>query len=409
MNKQTKVFAAATTLLAVVLVAAFINYGILTQSQSGTKDKPVHIGVSFCGNTTTEAKLLIDKVKNYTNLFILQSGPISRNQTALDEISSYATQQGLDLIVYFGWFDVQHDPWQLPWIQTAMKTYGDRLLGIYYYDEPGGLQLDYNWTHYFSSNLRISGNYTLDQARSEGKLFLNGSLPRDYVSATEVYLSFIRNDYGLRALQNISVKTFVSEYALHWYAYVGGWDVVLAQIGWNNSAAQDIALVRGAATLQNKEWGAIITWKYDEPPYLDSGEEIYKQMEMAYTAGADYIAVFNYPQNDSTNPYGVMKPEHFQALQTLYNNIQSGKIVHGSTPAQAAYVLPPNYGWAMRRPDDKIWYWDTDELSPKIWNDTRQLLTQYGLGLDLVYCDPHYPLQGNYSTVYYWNQTIQKR
>ena len=63
--------------------------------------------------------------------------------------------------------------------------------------------------------------------------------------------------------------------------------------------------------MQNKEWGAMITWKYDAPPYLDSGEEIYKQMQMAYTAGANYIVIFNYPQNDTSNPYGVMKDDHF--------------------------------------------------------------------------------------------------
>ena len=34
-----------------------------------------YFGVAFCGNTTQEAKLLIDKVKDYTNLFVLQSGP----------------------------------------------------------------------------------------------------------------------------------------------------------------------------------------------------------------------------------------------------------------------------------------------------------------------------------------------
>lgn len=36
-----------------------------------------HVGVSFGGNTTTQAELLIDKVKSYTNLFVVQSGPVS--------------------------------------------------------------------------------------------------------------------------------------------------------------------------------------------------------------------------------------------------------------------------------------------------------------------------------------------
>jgi hypothetical protein len=33
-----------------------------------------YFGVSFCGNTAAEAKLLIDRAKCYTNLFVLQSG-----------------------------------------------------------------------------------------------------------------------------------------------------------------------------------------------------------------------------------------------------------------------------------------------------------------------------------------------
>jgi len=60
----------------------------------------------------------------------------------------------------------------------------------------------------------------------------------------------------------------------------------------------------------------------------------------------------------------------------------------------------------MRRPDDKIWYWGPDEVSLQIWNTSRQLLLQYGLRLDIVYIDPQFPLEDNYSRIYYWNQTL---
>jgi hypothetical protein len=61
------------------------------------------VGVAFCGNTTAEAKLLIDRVKGYTNLFVVQSGQASNNKTSLNEIVDFAVDSGLNVIVYFGW------------------------------------------------------------------------------------------------------------------------------------------------------------------------------------------------------------------------------------------------------------------------------------------------------------------
>ncbi len=405
--KQATILTATTLLALSILVAAIINYDFVRKTE--TNHEPFHIGVSFCGNTTVEAKLLIDRVKNYTNLLVIQSGPVSKNESSLTEIADYATQQGLDIIPFFGIFDPDQ-PWQLPWVEAAKQKYGSQFLGVYYYDEPGGIQLDINnteWAHFFNSYVRRFENSSLYQTHSEGiDQFINGSLTRDYDSAARVYVDSFKRYSDLQALRNNSIPIFTSDYALYWYTYKGGWDVLLTQLGWNISVQQDIALVRGAANIQNKEWGAMITWKYDEPPYLDTGEEIYKQMQMAYTAGADYIVVFNYPQNDTSNPYGVMKDDHFLALQNFWNDIKTQKIMHGSSSGEVAFVLPENYGWGMRRPDDKIWYWGPDEVSPQIWNTSRQLLLQYGLRLDIVYIDPQFPLEGNYSRIYYWNQTL---
>jgi len=88
--------------------------------------------------------------------------------------------------------------------------------------------------------------------------------------------------------------------------------MVLAELGWNNSITQEISLVRGAANLQNKQWGTIITWKYTHPPYLTSGEEMFEQMKTSYETGADYVIIFNY----SENPYNAntLQEEHFLAL-----------------------------------------------------------------------------------------------
>ena len=365
-----------------------------------------HVGVTFCGNTTAQAKLLINKVRTYTNLFVLQSGPVSKNETATQEICDYAITSGLDTIVYFGWFDPDC-PWQLPWIESAKQQWGKRFLGVYYYDEPGGIQLEGNWSHYFQIIKRFnSTRYQLHALAIEA--YLNGSsMFRSHDDSAAVYIATFQNYRDIKALKERSTTMFTSDYALWWWNYQAGYDVLFAQFGWNNSEVQDMALVRGASRMQNKSWGAMITWKYDEPPYLDSAEETYRQMRMAYDAGASYVVVFNYPQIEG-NPYGILTDEHFRALERFWCSVVSPfsqKTISKSTQAEAVLVLPRNYGWGMRRIDDRIWYWGPDEKSPQVWNISRRLLSEYGVRLDIVYDDEAFPVEGKYSKICYWNGT----
>ena len=116
----------------------------------------------------------------------------------------------------------------------------------------------------------------------------------------DLYLSIFTNE--IQDYSNIAF--FTSDYALYWFDYLVGYDVILAQFGWNHTIEQDIAAVRGAANLQNKDWGVIITWKYNHPPYLDTGEAIYEQLHNAYEAGAKYAVIFNYAEN-MTGSFGI--------------------------------------------------------------------------------------------------------
>lgn len=300
-------------LIIVIVTASFlVSYSM---TSNNTEETPFYVGVTFCGNNTAEAKLLIEKVKDYTNLFVLQSGAISDNETSITDICDYAVSSGLNIIVNLGVSQTYTRvwTWQLPWLESAKQRYGDRFLGAYYDDEPAGIQLDYNWFNFFlnySSHFEgrphASPLHQIFADLEDEMANIARPEPKDYDSEAEWFQMILETNQGHKSLRDAEIKTFTSDYALYWFDYLGGYDVMLAQFGWNNSYVQDIALVRGAARMQNKSWGAIITWKYEEPPYLDNGEEIYNQIYAAYEAGAEYAIIFTYPQIGDS-PYGTRK------------------------------------------------------------------------------------------------------
>ncbi|NLB77191.1 MAG: hypothetical protein GX799_12145, partial [Crenarchaeota archaeon] len=75
---------------------------------------------------------------------------------------------------------------------------------------------------------------------------------------------------------------------------------------------------------------------------------------------------------------------------------------------EAALVLPHNYGWGMRNPNDTIWgFWPTDDKTEQIAITMYQLLELYGTRLDIVFEDPAFPVtKVNYKSVYFWDQAI---
>ena len=419
--KQVRVL---TIILVIILLTAsatlLVSY---TQSSENRSKAQVYFGIAFGGNTTEQAKLLIDRTKGYTNLFILDSGinPISTNQSAVEEICNYATNAGLNIIVNLGTFNRVDWSWRIQFLNSSKERYGDKFLGAYYDDEPGGIPLDWNWTKQFTENSTLFGGANpLDLTHIHFQLQmaeLTGLKPENYTLEAQWFNELLERNRGHNDLKRYNITAFTSDYALFWFDYLGGYNTLFAQLGWNQSDSLEIAyrsvnqqtalaLLRGAATMQNKDWGTIITWKYTQPPYLDTGDNIYNQMVTSYNAGAKYITIFDYPYNSTDNPYGVLTDEHFKMLEKFWHQIVT-KSTPNSARAQAALVLPKNYGWGMRSVDDKIWgFWGPDDKSPIIWDKTQTLLNKYGLRLDIIYDDPEFPIQGNYSKVYYWNQTI---
>jgi hypothetical protein len=418
--------------LIVILAISALAFDIfyINHDQAQSKSIP-YVGVAFGGNTTQEAKLLIDKISGYTNLFILDSGrnPISRNQSSVEEICSYAVSKGLSVIVNLGIDDVletNEKTWF--WDQSLNSTkqrwtdmWGNKFLGVYYNDEPAGIQLDGNWSKWYehwAPLLSQMGTNTSTPyyviVQDLQKIYSNmlnamsnDTKPLDYDLEEKFFVDdVLKLDPGLRALNANGITAYTSDYSLYWFDYLGGYNTLFAELGSNNSVTEEIAQVKGAARLENKEWGTMITWKYNQAPYLDSGDQIYNQMLTSYEAGAKYITVFDYPY-DQGNEYGTMTNDQFSAMQRFWNDVTQKKFTDLSSP-EAVLVLPKNFGWGMRQPNDTIWgFWTSDYRTQQTATITSKLLVQYGARLDIVYDDAAYPVTKiGYKSIYYWNSTI---
>jgi hypothetical protein len=375
----------ATTvlLIAVVLLSVFLVNGFFTHP---TQDRQFYVGVEYAyADDTAQLKALVDKVKDYTNLFVIGSLAISFNRSALDESCDYINRSGLNFIVLFTGLDRYN--WTgnyiiTDWMVDAQQKYGDRFLGIYKIDEPGGNQLDKG----LSTIIHNATNYT-DASNS-------------YVN----YLSQMINYY-----YPYTPRIFTADYALNWFDYKANYTAVFGEFVGNESRQRIIAQNRGAATAFHKDWGIIINWKYNQPPhYLESGAELYSDLSLTYSSGAKYAIVFSYPNTTGTS-YGILGDEHFEALQQFWSMLHSDPASFGANPPQVAYVVSKDYGFGFRTVDDRVWgLFQNESLSAKIYNDIQILTGRYGARLDILYDEPEITalLLGNYSGVFYWNQTI---
>jgi hypothetical protein len=374
------------SLMVIVLSASFVSVAYLFLLGKTDPPKPLpegfFLGVTASGNVT-ETKALIDKVKGYTNFITFTNLEVTENLSRLVEVSDYAYDAGLSFLV----FTVYPSPFAknftfnpITWVTEAKSRYGDKFMGYYLWDEPGGNQLD----------------------RGSFRQFDNNTKPYDYRDAANTFTyylylqirDFIKTD-----------KLFTADYGLYWYDFEAGYDAVLCNFGWNNSRALAIAQCRGAAEMHNKTWGTIVTWTYENPPYIASASEVYQDMVTGYDAGAKYVVVFNYPQ---TGPYGLLTEAHFDAIKEFRNYVLAHPQKPSSNVERVAYIIPDNYGWGLRRPDDTIWgVWDADNKSQQIWNGVMSMVETYGSNFDIIVGSPWTRLFGryHYDKLIWWNAT----
>ncbi len=381
----------AALLLVVVLTVSILLpslyvYHVFLSSNTAPSDE-FYFGVTCGFNTTLESTRFIDKVKNYTNLFIIDSWDVAQNETMLNEICDYAAAAGLKFIVYFDLISGTSPPypptypWHREWLTSARTRWDEKFLGIYLHDELGGKQLDeQRYVHAAS----------------------------DYEDAADQFVANIASYGSVQFAKNNSIPLFTSDYVLYWWDYLGGYDTMFAELGWNISTSKQIAFGRGAANAQGKDWGAMITWKYDEPPFLADAEEIYSDMLSAYESGAKYVIIFDDGKFPEGNLYGSLTEEHMNAMQSFYTYFKTHpRSVYGETKGTVALVLPANYGWGARWHDEGLWgLWPADEKTPIIWENVNKLLDLYGLELNVVFEDARFNVTGKYARIYSWNATV---
>ena len=366
-----------------LFVSLSLYYVFLIKDSPEGEPPKVFVGVDVAYGNMAEIKRLVDEISNYTNLFVIGCTGISYNITQLYETSQYVYEKGFSFIVYSDmpplkeWFVCCHF--------DCDDIYGEKFLGLYAFDEGGGRQLDLKIPRPF--RVYEADNYT--------------DAENQFVNNVTKSLNWFRQGFN----SSMNFPLFTSDYAFYWFDYKGGYDVVFAEFGWNYSRELNLALCRGAATIQNKDWGVMITWTYNEPPYIESGEELYDDMILAYENGAKYIVIFD-TNKDYT--HGILKEEHLDALKQFWQYTQNNPRTDTVTNERVAYVLPKGYAYGFRGPNDKIWgLWEANDFSFELCTTLGSLLEQYETKLDIIYDDGLNSSNTKaYSKLIFWNGTI---
>jgi len=388
-NTRRNITVFSALLLVFGLLLTLIGTTLLIKEQPNAGDYPVYVGIDVAYGDEAAVYKLVDAVQGSINLIVLGSLNLTTDTTKLTRVCNYLYEKNINFIIFVAYQNESQPgyPPQGPdpgFFQMAVEQWGNKFLGAYVFDEAGGKQMD------------LSHEPVPEAANFSGAA-------QEFVNTLDNALTEVTDYYGTPNL-----KLFTSDYALYWFDYVGGYDTVFGEFAGNHSRQLAIALCRGAAETQNKDWGTMITWKYLQPPFLEDAGQLYDDMVLAYQNGAKYIVVFNSPANfTASTEYGTLTPEHIKTIKKFWNYMNACPHV-GKDYEKTAYVLPRDYGFGFRGPDDRIWgLWGPDALSLIIWNDANSLLKTYGTRLDTVYETKYdnVPIQLPYDKLIFWNGT----
>jgi hypothetical protein len=388
--------ALAITVAVVVfgLVLGLVSVELLARKET-KKNPEVLVGVDVGFGDENDVYKVADATKGFVNLIIVGSLNVTNDTAKLTRVCDYLYRNKFHFIIYVGFRPGIFPPRgpDSTFVQEATNRWGNKFLGLYIFDEPGGKQLGYN---------KSNADKIVSRADNNSDAALH------YVMSVNGFL-LLYHDFYYNAS---NVNLFTSDYGLYWYDYLCGYNSVFGEFVGNQSRQLAVALTRGAANQMGKDWGVMITWKYNQPPFLEEPEQLYQDMVSAYQNGARYIIVFDSSaQFPSTTQYGILTQQHLDAMKRFWDYTKSSPRTGNST-ANVAYVLPMDYGFGFRKPDDNTWgLWPADALSAKVWNDTNSLVQQYGMNLDVVYETKieNIPITLPYSKLIFWNGTTLER
>ena len=361
-----------------LMLIPFMLYGIAVSLENEFDE--FYFGVDVAYADVDKIKNLVDKVSDFSNFFVIGSTGITHDQSQLDQTIEYLINQDLDYSVFTAISS------RLPSINESIVSSVDDFLGMYYDDEFGGKQLDLHdhRSVFFADNYSDASTKFVDWISYR----INGGF---YQNSSESIL--VPSDFRL----------FTSDYALYWFDFKAGYDVVLSQFGWNYSRQINVAQVRGAATILDRDWGVIVTWTYSESPYLGAGEELFYDLVLAYENGAKYVVVFD---SDEDYTKTTLTDDHLDAMERFWQYTKDNPRPANLLDGRVAFVLPKDWAFGFRGPEDKIWgLWESDELVSGISEALGVLLGEYGSKLDIIY-DDGLKLDKTYKEYIFWNGTI---
>ncbi|MDH5623090.1 MAG: hypothetical protein OEY39_01295, partial [Candidatus Bathyarchaeota archaeon] len=123
----------------VILVVALLLALIIVGTFRKEKVADVFVGVEVGYDNVDDIVRFVDEVGEYVNLVVIGSLNVTTNATKLTTVCDYLYNKGLYFVPFMFLTEFLE---KADFFQVAKERWGERFLGVYVSDEPGGRQFD---------------------------------------------------------------------------------------------------------------------------------------------------------------------------------------------------------------------------------------------------------------------------